>query len=212
MSENRPGPFITAGRLLWQSADAVVRINMLWFALTVIVVTAPQAPAGLYTYLHKLAQEEDFPTFDDFWQGFRSLAGPAWRWAVLNLAAAIIVAVNLIFYRSIDATAASVLFWFWAVVGANWFALQGYVFPLLLLQEQPRIRTALRNALVIYLRHPLRTVFHALLAVGIAIVSTVALLPWVLFTGAALAMLGVQVVANSVRLARENQRSNLTPR
>ena len=207
MSENRPGPFITAGRLLWQNADAVVRINMLWFALTVIVVTAPQALAGLYTYLYKVAQEEDFPTIDDFWRGFRALAGSAWRWAVLNLAAAIILAANLIFYRSIDTTAASVLFWFWAVVGANWFALQGYVFPLLLLQERPRIRTALRNALVIYLPHPLRTIFHALLAVGIALVSTVALVPWILFTGAALAMLGVQVVMNSVRIARENRQA-----
>lgn len=205
MSERRLGPFITAGRLLWQNADAVVRVNVLWFALTVIVVTAPQALAGLYTYLHKIAQEEAFPTLDDFWQGFRSLAGPAWRWALLNVAAAVILAANLLFYRSIDTTAAGGLFWFWAVVGANWFALQGYVFPLLLLQEQPRIRTALRNALVIYLRHPLRTVIHAALAVAIMALSTVALLPWILFTGAALGMLSNQVVVHSVRLAREKK-------
>ena len=203
MSERRLGPFITAGRMLWQNADAVVRVNVLWFALTVIVVTAPQALAGLYTYLHKIAQEEAFPTLDDFWQGFRSLAGPAWRWALLNVAAAVILAANLLFYRSIDPTAAGGLFWFWAVVGANWFALQGYVFPLLLLQEHPRIRTALRNALVIYLRHPLRTVIHAALAVAIMALSTVALLPWILFTGAALGMLSNQMVLYSVRLARE---------
>ncbi len=203
MRESRQGPFVTAGRLLWQNADAVVRVNALWFALSVIVVTAPQALAGLYTYLHKLAQEGAFPTFDDFWQGFRALAGPAWRWALLNAAAAVILAANLLFYRSIDTTAASVLFWFWAVVGANWLALQGYVFPLLLLQEQPRIRTALRNALVIYLRHPLRTALHAALAAAMAALSTAALLPWALFSGAALAMLSDQVVIHSVRQARE---------
>lgn len=207
MSDNRAGPFITAGRLLWQNADAVVRINALWFALTVIIVSAPQALAGLYAYAHKLAREEEFPTLDDFWEGFRTLRGPAWRWAALNAAAVIILAANLLFYRAIEGTAGRALFWFWAIVGANWFALQGYVFPLLLLQEQPRIRTALRNALVIYIRHPLRTVFHTLLAVAIALLSTAALLPWVLFAGAALALLSNQVVAHSVRLAREKHRA-----
>lgn len=207
MLDKRSDPFINAGRLLWQNADAVVRLNALWFALTIIVVTAPQALAGLYSTMHKLAREEDFPTLDDFWQGFRLLAGPAWRWALLNAGAAAILAANLLFYRAIEATAAGVLFWFWVVIGANWLALQGYVFPLLLLQEQPRIRTALRNALVIYLRHPLRTVFHALLAAVIVLLSTAALLPWMLFTGAALALLSDQVVVHSVRRASEKDQT-----
>ena len=76
---------------------------------------------------------------------------------------------------------------------------------MLLLQEQPRIRTALRNALVIYLRHPLRTVFHVALAVASVVLSSVALLPWILFTGTALAMLSYQMVLYSVRLAREKK-------
>ena len=64
MSENRPGPFITAGRLLWQSADAVVRINMLWFALTVIVVTAPGARRTVPTCTSWRRKKTS--TFDDF--------------------------------------------------------------------------------------------------------------------------------------------------
>lgn len=207
MTEHRPGPFITAGRLLWQNADALIRVNALWFALTVPIIAAPQALAGLYVYAHKLAQEEAFPTLDDFWHGFRTLAGPAWRWALLNVGALVVLAVNLLFYGAIETTAGRVLFWFWVVVGTNWLILQGYVFPLLLLQEQPRIRTALRNALVIAIRHPVRTVMHATLAVVIVALSTAALLPWVLFTGAALALLNDQVVVHSVRLAREKRRA-----
>lgn len=198
MAEHRPGPFISAGRIAWQNADAIVRINLLWFALSVPIVTAPPALAGLYSYVHKLAREEDFPTRDDFWQGFHALKWVAWRWALLNLFAGVILASNLLFYATVDTSAARALTWGWAIVGANWFAAQGYVFPLLLLQEQPRIRTALRNALVIYIRHPVRTLAHALLAGAIALVSSVALLPWVLFTGAVLALLGAQVVLDSV--------------
>ena len=207
MSERRPGPFITAGRLLWQNADALIRVNALWFALTVSIIGAPQALAGLYAYTHKLAQEEAFPTLDDFWHGFRTLARPAWRWALLNLAALAVLAANLLFYRGIETTAGRALFWFLAVVGANWLILQGYVFPLLLLQEQPRIRTALRNALAIAIRQPVRTVLHAALAVAIAALSTAALLPWVLFTGAALALLSDQTVVHSVRLARDKHQA-----
>lgn len=207
MNERRPGPFITAGRLLWQNADAVIRVNALWFALTVSIVAAPQALAGLYTYTHKLAQEEAFPTLDDFWRGFRTLAAPARRWALLNLAALAILAGNLLFYGQIETTAGRTLFWFWAVASANWLLLQGYVFPLLLLQEQPRIRTALRNALVIAIRHPLRTVLHAALTVAIVVLSTAALLPWVLFTGAALALVSDQTVVHSVRLTLEKRQA-----
>lgn len=202
MAENRPGPFITAGRLAWQNADAIVRINLLWLVLSVPIVTAPLALAGLYCYVHKLAREEAFPTRDDFWQGFHALKWVAWRWALLNLAAGIILAANLLFYGTVDTPAARALTWGWAIVGVNWFVVQGYVFPLLPLQEQPHLRTALRNALVIYIRHPVRTLAHALLAGVIAIVSSVALLPWALFTGAVLALLGTQVVLDSVHLHR----------
>lgn len=65
MAEHRPGPFISAGRIAWQNADAIVRINLLWFALSVPIVTAPPALAGLYSYVHKLAREEGFPSRDD---------------------------------------------------------------------------------------------------------------------------------------------------
>lgn len=202
MAEHRPGPFISAGQIAWQNADKIVRINLLWFALSVPIVTAPPALAGLYSYVHKLAREEGFPSRDDFWQGFHALKWVAWRWALLNLLAAVILASNLLFYGTIDTPAATALTWGWAIVGANWFAVQGYVFPLLLLQEQPRLRTALRNALVLYIRHPIRTLAHALLAMGIALVSSIALLPWALFTGAVLALLGAQVVLDGIRLHR----------
>lgn len=197
VAKNKPGPFMTAGRLAWQNADAIVRINLLWLALSVPIVTAPPALAGLYSYVHKLAREEAFPACGDFWQGFHALKWVAWRWVLLNLAAGVILAANLLFYGTVDATAARALTWGWTIVGANWFIVQGYVLPLLLLQEQPRLRTALRNALVIYIRHPVRTLAHALLAGMIAIVSSVALLPWALFTGAVLALLGTQVVLDS---------------
>lgn len=205
MSDKQPGPMITAGRLAWQNADAIVRINVLWFALTVPLITAPQALAGLYAYTHKLAREQGFPTTDDFWNGFHILRGAAWRWTLLNLFAAVVLASNLLFYGWIDTQAARALTWGWAIAGVNWFALQGYVFPLFLLQEQPRLRTALRNALVIYIRHPIRTVAHTAIALAIAVASSAALLPWVLFSGAVLTLLGNQVVLHSVRLERERR-------
>lgn len=202
MTERKPGPFITAGRIAWQNADAIVRINLLWFALSIPVVTAPPALAGLYSYVHQLARDEDFPSRDVFWQGFHTLKWVAWRWALLNLLAAVILASNLLFYGAIGTSVGTALTWGWAIVGANWLVIQGYVFPLLLLQEQPRLRTALRNALVIYIRHPVRTLVYALLAMGIVIISSVALLPWALFTGAVLALSGVQVVLDSLHLYR----------
>lgn len=208
MSERPPGPILTAGRLLWQNADAVVPINVLWVALTALIVTAPPALAGLYTYMHRLSFSDDaFPTRDDFWQGFHALRGPAWRWALLNGAAVILLASNLLFYRTIDTPAARALTWGWAIASAVWAAVQGYVFPLLLRQEQPRIRTALRNALVLTLHQPGRTLLLALLSGGIVIVSSAAVLPWILFSGAALALLSDQIAERGVRQARERART-----
>jgi hypothetical protein len=60
-------------------------------------------------------------------------------------------------------------------------------FPLLLEQTQPRVSQALRNALVLRMRHPGFTLVYACVMALLTAVSAAVIYLWVLITGALLA-------------------------
>jgi hypothetical protein len=64
-----------------------------------------------------------------------------------------------------------------------WGLLQLYTFPLLLEQEEPRLRTALRNSLVLFIRRPLQ-MFGWSFAIFTFALGSSSLLPpaWIVIT------------------------------
>jgi uncharacterized membrane protein YesL len=64
-----------------------------------------------------------------------------------------------------------------------WTLLQIYLFPILLEQERPSLRLAIRNSIIILLRRPLPTIGYLIAFVVFALASTYLLPPlWFVFT------------------------------
>lgn len=170
--------------------------NLAWVALSLPLVTAPAAWAGLIRMSHTAYRE---PTADirDFWEGFKENFGRGALLALLNAVVIGINVTNLIGYSGQVSVGVSALRVVWLLTLLVWFTLQFYAWVLYYEMKQPTLLRAFRNAAVMLYLNPLFTLG---MWVGIAIilaVSTVLTVFWLLLTGSALA-----AVANSVVLNR----------
>ena len=139
---------------LYYDLIALIMANLLWFLLTLPVVTALPALGALFYVTNRLAHGNgaDWRTFVE---GFRALFWLSWRWGLVALLILGILGGNVWFYARTDAGWA-----FWALMGA--LSLLGFsgvlllfMFPLLLEQADRRLSVAARNSLVMLIRRPL---------------------------------------------------------
>jgi uncharacterized membrane protein YesL len=167
----------------------LLTFNFWWVLLTLPVLTAPPAAAGLFFATHQLARGEPV-TWRTFWQGFRAGFWQSYAWALVNLLAAALVAANLWFYGSFDAAWAQLAQGLGLGAGVLWLLLALLVWPLLLVQHDRRLRTALRNSLVLYLKRP-GLCLQAALVLGLVVAASTRLIPpaWLVITGALSAFL-----------------------
>jgi hypothetical protein len=144
---------------------------------------------GLYYATNQLAHGRDGGPMV-YWEGLKTYIWPSYRWGIMNLVVAFLFNVNIWFYGD-D-------LWQFApdfqrfvpyirlvfIVGAIfWAALQMYTFPFLIEQEEPQVKTALRNSFVAVARYPLRSFGFLLLVFAIALVSMyLNLVPWVIIS------------------------------
>jgi uncharacterized membrane protein YesL len=85
------------------------------------------------------------------------------------------------------------------VVGLLWIAVQFYVWPFLVEQEQKQLRIALKNALFLTLANPLYTLL-LLGVVGLALVlSLLTVLPIAVFATSFISLLGNRAVVERLR-------------
>lgn len=177
-----------------------VPANVLWLLLSLPLITAPAAWAGLCALGYKSVRQ---PTSEvaDFWAGFRAHLRRTLLLGLIGLVLVVTSVSNLIAYRANVGTEFTLLrlVWFGALV--LWFAPQLFAFPLLLAMDQPSLKTAYRNTAVMFLINPMYTI-AVLIAAGLVILASAALpFAFVLVTGAALAVLGNVAVADRLRAA-----------
>lgn len=160
----------------------LITINVLWFLLTLPLITAPPAVAGLYYATNGLAHRRS-ANWRTFLEGFRAHFWLSWRWALANLLVLAVLGGDVWFYGRMG--------WNWGywvqgvflTLAILWGLLQIYTFPLLLEQEDRRMITAVRNSVVLYIKHPLFSIGLALFIVLLIVVSTWFLRPaWLLIT------------------------------
>jgi hypothetical protein len=181
----------------YYDAIPLVTTNVLWFLLTLPLITAPPAAAGLYYVTNRLAHGRS-ASWRTFFEGFRSVFWLGWRWALTNLLALAALSGSYWVYGRIGAEWSG---WVQGVLiglAVLWGLLQTYTFPLLLEQEEYRMLTALRNSIVLFIKYPVTSLGLALLLVLLLVVSTLLLPPaWLLATaslGAYLANRGTIVL------------------
>jgi len=183
----------------------LVSLNIIWFLLTLPIVTAFPAAAGLYYATNQLAHQKG-AGWKTFFDGFRIHFWLSWRWGLLNLIILIVLVSNIKFYGQLEAE--------WSVwlrgviIGLSilWGIIQLYTFPFLLEQEKQRLSTALRNSMVLLATRPAPVLSVAFLSLVLAVLSTVIVLPaWFFFTASLSVYLANKVVIDSVKKLQKDE-------
>lgn len=174
--------------------------NVLWFALTVPLVTAPAAFAGL-ARLSYVAHREPTTRLDEFWAGFRAHLRGSLLLGVLNIALVVMAATNFSAYAGAEGLGMAVLRSIWLVTLVLWFTAQLFGWCFICAMRQPTIPGALRNAAVMMLRSPGFTLGTLLGIALILVLSTLLTAAWFLITGSMLAAVANSVVQDRLRAA-----------
>ncbi len=172
--------------------------NVLWIALSLPIVTAPAAWAGMCQFsYHALRQPTS--SFSEFWSGFRA----HWRGGVVvSLISVALVALsflNLLGFSREGGVEVAALRVIWILIVLGWFGLQLYAFPLLPAMKEPALKGSYRNAGVMFLRHPFFTLGLWLFCAPIIILSIALPAAWLLITGGLLAAIGNVAVQDRLR-------------
>lgn len=156
-------------------------INLLWLVSCLPLVTAPSATLALFYAANQAAR--GLPGgWGAFWHGFRRDFRLSLRWGLLNAALLLVLASNVIFYGRFEETIGSLARWgqgFFASLVWVWGLVQLYALPLLMEQDDRRLRLALRNSLVLVGRNPGFTLaFGLTVGLVVVLVSLFAGPPW----------------------------------
>ncbi|HRL13955.1 MAG TPA: DUF624 domain-containing protein [Aggregatilineales bacterium] len=174
--------------------------NLFWVLLTVPIVTAPAAWAGLARLSHA-AHTRPTVSLSDFWDGFRA---HFWRGLILGAVTALIVVVNvsnLLAYASDDGALMPFLRAAWITAIIFWLSLMLYVWVIFEEMEQPTLIGGLRNALIMVLRSPFFTLGLWPGIILLAVLSTIFFPAWLLLTGSTIAALGTTAVLDRLEAA-----------
>ena len=177
----------------------LVMFNIIWCLTSVFIFTLPSATLALVAVCNDLKDRKDV-TWRDFFRYFRLYGFVGLRWGILNAVVIVLFIANFFFYgqlvHDIQLIAHGVLMVF-AII---WFLVQMYSLPLLFHLEEPSIRTAIRNAVVLILRHILYTVSYAIVAVVFLFMGYIVPYFWLIFMATFLILLYLHGVDYLVQL------------
>jgi uncharacterized membrane protein YesL len=180
--------------------------SILWFGLSLPLVTAPAAWAAIMRLGHA-AQRDPGVNFEPFWEAFKENLGRGLVLALVNALLILMTVVNINSTREQTGPLIDVMRAVWMLSVFVWFTIQLYMWPLFYAMEQPSLWGAVRNAMVMLLLNPGFTLGVWL---GVALVlafSTVFFAAWLLITGGALAAIANSAVSD--RLAAAGHRAPL---
>jgi uncharacterized membrane protein YesL len=182
----------------YMASIPLITLNVIWFIVSLPIITLIPATAALFYATNRLAHHRS-SGWHIFFEGFRLYLWRSWLWGLLNILIIAILVSNFLFYSrsgenwTVWARALVIL------VSAFWGALQIYTLPLLIEQEKPDLRLALRNSLVIFLKRPLRTLGMVLLIGILAVGTTLIIQPaWIFITGSLCAFLANQATISAI--------------
>ena len=165
----------------WDAIISLVVINMLWVLFTVLVITAFPAFGGLYYATNRIAHGE-IAGAGDFFYGFRNFWGTSWKWGLLSVGVLGLSAINVWFYGQFEGFGFVIIQSLFLSFIILFMCVQIYLYPFLLEQEMPSLRTAVKNSFSVFIGFMGRTILVFISFLILAIVST--LLPplWLLLT------------------------------
>lgn len=189
----------------WRNWTTMFTLNLGLILCWLTVVLGPPATLTAYRIAANIAQGEEFDPRGVV-ANIRRYFLPGWGWALLQLAVAAVITVNLNFYATLGGPVGSLLQGVVLGIAILWLLLQLYALPYLVLQEQPQLFRALRTGLLTLLASPVYTLVAALAVGGIVVVLV--RFPYALFFGALMLIVSYGVFAVLERLDTFGQRSS----
>jgi uncharacterized membrane protein YesL len=197
-------------RLTWQVAKLAVLdfieelfllmvFNLLWVVGALLVLPFPFATAGLAWVASEIGQGKAIH-LRTFFDGGRRYWKPAYIWGLINLVVWTLLWVNISFYSGLNSVWSVLARALMVSIAIIWGAVQLYVFPLLIRQEVPSLKLALRNGLVLMSLTPVLTIGVIILAVVLLVLSSAIALLLFVFYFAFLAVLTNRAVGEALKV------------
>jgi hypothetical protein len=171
---------LEAGNMVLASVFAVLTL--------ISLIPLPPAMAGLWSAANRVANELAIH-WSDYFEGFRRYFWKSLGLALVNILVLAILLSNVWFYApgnnpfNLNPNIELAIRLLFLLLTALWLAYQMYPMALLLEQTDRRLRTALRNAGVLFITRPGFGVLLALiLAIAIAISTYPLVVPWFMLT------------------------------
>ena len=169
-----------AWRHLQQRGYIYVWANLCFVLTALPVVTAPAAFAGLVKLSHASLRGER-ADLNTYWQGVRENLGRGALLGTVSLFVIILNGSNLIAYSQLTLLGGAMrTIWLGAIL--IWVVLMLYFWPLFFEMDQPSVKGALQNALLMILQNPL---FAAINFAGMALIAGLSIVipPFALLLG-----------------------------
>lgn len=183
---------------------AYIWTNLAFVALCLPVITAPAAYSALMRVGHLAHTSPPDADLAAFWETFRANLRRALPWGLGNALFAVINFNNLIAYAPFSSPLVLALETVWIVAAVVWLGMLLYTWPIYYEMQQPTVRGAMRNALVMVLQNPLFTLALLIVIALLAAVSTLLVAAWLLLTWGAISAIANAAVLD--RLARHRAR------
>ncbi len=200
-----PSPFALFWRAIkqwWGDIYAFWLANLIWTLGALLVVTAPPAAAALNALTRQTAQDEtvQWAQFlrqqflrqqflrQQFLRQMRRYFWSSWGLTLLDGFILLLIAANYQFWGHFIDGWARWIQSFWGAAFLVWLLWQLYLYPALVVQARPNVFRAMRNALLLMVNDPLRTVGLGLLCLALLTASVGVVFPIFMATPAVIAI------------------------
>jgi uncharacterized membrane protein YesL len=134
---------------IWEDIWSVLVINLVWTLCVLTIVPGPPATLVLFKYANRVAHGE-IVDVKDFFKEFKRSWGPGWRWGAINLFVIAIFVGDILLSNQKNMSASTYLYVqsFYIALLVVWLLLQTQVLAFMIEQEQPAVKTAFRNSIL----------------------------------------------------------------
>jgi uncharacterized membrane protein YesL len=163
-------------RLVWRRLGLLLVANVLWLALSLLVITWPAATAGLFYLISRVVKEElDFePRYariSDFWDGFRQYGWRSSLLALIDVLALLVIVVALRFYSQSPTEWLRWLIGPISLIALAWAGAQLYLYPLLIQRPDRSVGEWAREAFLVAISYSVYTLSLLVTATILAVAA-----------------------------------------
>lgn len=185
-----------------EEQQSVALLFSMLYAVLLVIGPNPAA-AGIHLWANRLVKEERVE-FALFWEGLRSYLGKSVVLYMISTVGLLLLIVNALFYLRSEMLALRIFGIIWLYAILIWLAMQIYMLPLLVEQEDKRIRLVLRNAFFLTVTNIIPTLTLLVICGALALLSIALTLLIALMAGSVTAL----IAARALNILLERYRGN----